>query len=153
MIFDAIITDRSTASWRICCSARCGLELNLALRVPDDAVGLGPRLLPHLFPQPLGVRLGSARSIGLRLDAGLPDDLRRFLLQPLQLLLGLLRVVQRLSDRLLTAVERLQQRPPRELRQQRQQDQKREDCPDEQSGSGWTSGLSHCAPPSDAQLV
>ena len=45
MIFDAIITDRSTASCRICCERPAGLELDLALGVPDDAVGLGPRLL------------------------------------------------------------------------------------------------------------
>ena len=56
MIFEAIITDRSTASWRICWSAAAGLELNLALGVPHDVVGLGARLLPDLFAQPLAVR-------------------------------------------------------------------------------------------------
>ena len=47
--------------------------------------------------------------------------------------LGLLGIVERLPDRLLTALERLQQRPPRKLRQQRQQHQEGQDRPDEQA--------------------
>ena len=105
------MTDRSTASWRICCSARAvssWIWRSAFLTMPS---GFGPRLLPHLFPQPLGV--GSAlRDDGLGLDARLADDLRRFLLQPLQLLPGLLRIVERLSDRLLPAVERLRAAAP-----------------------------------------
>ena len=66
-------------------------------------------------------------------------------LQPLELLLRLLRVVERLADRVLTALERLQQRPPGELRQQRQQDQERDDRPDEQSGIGLDQRVIHSA--------
>ena len=47
---------------------------------------------------------------------------------------------------LLTALERLQQRPPGELREQRQQDQEREDRPDEQPGIGLDQRVIHATP-------
>ena len=98
-------------------------------------IGFGPRLLSHLFSEPLavGAGLGDDR---VRLDAGVPDDLGGFLVQPLQLPLRLLGVVERLPDGILAAVERPQQRAPGELGQQRQQDQKRDDGPDEKPRIG-----------------
>ena len=58
------------------------------------------------------------------LDARLPDDRLGFLIQALELLARLLRVGERLADRLFAGGERLQQRTPRELREQRQQHEK-----------------------------
>jgi hypothetical protein len=110
MIFDAIITDRSTASVRIC-------------------------FLSHLFAQAFRVAAAPGDD-RVSLDPGLTDDLRRLLLQPLELLLCLVRIVQRFADRLLPALEGLEQRAPRELRQQRQQDEERQDRPDEKPGIG-----------------
>ena len=145
MIFDAIITDRSTASRRICWSARAGFQLNLALGVPDDAVGLGPRLLPHLLPQPLGVR-AALRDDRLGLDARLADDLRPTPVPAARAPASPSGHRPATSGSSPDGFERLQQRPPGKLRQQRQQDQEGDDGPDEQPGSGWTSGLSMTRP-------
>ncbi len=83
MSFEAINTDRSAASWRICCSARRGFQLNLALGVADDRLRLGLRLLPHLFAKPFGIgaALGDDR---LRLHARFLEDLGGLLTDPLQ---------------------------------------------------------------------
>src|SRR5207249_10622692 len=87
------------------------LELDLTLGIANDRLGLRPRSLLHLLAQPFAV--GSAlRNDGLRLDASLSDDPRRLLIEALQLLLRLLRIVQRLPDHLLAVREGLQERAP-----------------------------------------
>src|SRR5438105_14445625 len=70
-----------------------GFELDLTLGVLDDVVGFGARFRADLLAQPLAV--GSAlRDDAVGLDARARDDLRRPPVQPLQLLLRLLRIVQ-----------------------------------------------------------
>ena len=90
------------------------------------------RLLPQLAAQPLGI--GAARADDrLGFDTRLPDDRLGLLIQALELLARLLRVGQRFADRLFTRRQRLQQRPPGELREQRQQHEEGRDGPDEKS--------------------
>src|SRR5438094_2528454 len=120
----------------------CRLELNLALGIADDPLRFLPRLLADLLAQPFAVGAASPDD-GVRLDARLPDDLRRLLLQALQLLLRPPRVVERFADRLLALVERVEQRPPRKLRQQRQQHEERDDGPDEKPGIGLDQRIVH----------
>src|SRR6266576_1817329 len=76
------------------------LELDLPLRVLDDMIRLGSGLQLELFSQPItvGPALSNDR---LRVVARPLDDLSRFDVQPFQLLLRLLGVVQRLADRVL----------------------------------------------------
>ena len=120
-----------------------GLELNLALRVLDDVVGLGARLLRASPRAAARRRTRLCVMIALGLDARLADDLRGLDVQPLQLLLRLLRVVERLADRVLTRLERAEQRPPGELRQQPSAARGTSTIVQMKSpGSGWTSGLS-----------
>ena len=104
MSLDAIITDRSAASCGSA-AARASSPADLALGVAHDALGLGPGLLPRLLPEPLA----SARVSGddrFRLQTrACRMILSRLLLQPLELAPRLLRIVERLPDRLLTALE------------------------------------------------
>src|SRR6185503_3263578 len=111
------------------------LELNLALGVLDDIVGLGACPGADLLAQPVAVR-PALRDDRLRFDARAVEDLRRLAVEPLQLLPRLLRIVQRLADRVLPRLERLQERRPGELRQQRQQHQEGDDGPDEEPRVG-----------------
>ena len=104
---------------------------------PDSAadvgrLGLGARLLLELFAQDL--RIGAAPGHDrLRLGARTRHHLRRFALQPLQLLLGALRVVERFGNRRLAPLERLHQRAPGEPREQRHQHEEGQDRPDEET--------------------
>src|SRR5262245_39457518 len=107
------------------------LELDLAFGVLDDRLGFGAGLLLHFLAQPLGVASASADD-GVGLDARLADDFGRFGVQPLELLLGFLGIVERPADRLLAAFEGTQKRTPGEPRQQRQQHKECDDGPDEQ---------------------
>ena len=101
MIFDAIITDRSTASRADLLQRAAGFQLNLALGVPHDAFGLGAAPSARISSRSrsasarLCVMIASASTRALRMICG------RLLVQPLQFLLRLLRVVERLADRLL----------------------------------------------------
>ncbi len=109
------------------------LELNLPLGVLHDHVGLAARLLADLLAQPLAVG-ATLRDDRVGVDARPRDDLRRLRVQPLEVLLGLLRIVERLADRVLPRLERLQERSPRDLLQRPQQAEERDDRPDEQPG-------------------
>ena len=87
-----------------------GFVLNLPFGVPDDPFRLFARLLPQLFAQFIGFLPGFGED-RFRFDASLPDDLRGFFLNALQLQLGLPRVIERLPYGLLTGVQSLQQPP------------------------------------------
>ncbi len=126
-----------------------GFELDLALGVLDDAGRFFPRLLTHLLAELVHVRPG-----GATMDSASVRACARIVAEsactPLQLLLGLARVVQRLADRLLALVERRQQRPPGELRQQRHQHQEGEDGPDVEPWIGLDQRVVHRERPFDA---
>jgi hypothetical protein len=77
MIFDAIITD-------------------------NDVVGFGAGLGAYLLAQPIAVR-PALRDDRLGFHPRAVDDLRRLEVQPLQLLLRLLGIVERLADGVLAA--------------------------------------------------
>ena len=122
------------------------LELDLALGVLDDVIGFGARFRTDLFPHPLAVG-STLRDDGVGFDARTRDNLRRLRVQPLQFLLRLLRIVQRFCDRVLTRLERQQERPPGELRQQRQQHEEGDNGPDEQARIRLDQQVIHCACP------
>jgi hypothetical protein len=108
-----------------------GLDLDATFGRGNDARGLVPRLLFDFLARALGV--GPARrddAIGL--DARLPQHLGGLAAGAFHLLARGFRPLERQTDALLPVVQRDQQRTPGELAQQRQQDQKREDRPDEQ---------------------
>ena len=117
MIFEAMAIEMSTASWRTFCSARDVSSCDLALGVLDDVLGVGARLLLHLLAGADGVG-ARARDDGIGLGPRLGEDARRFVVQALQLLPRLPRFIERLADRFLPAIERVEQRAPRELGEQ-----------------------------------
>ncbi|MGC4083556.1 MAG: hypothetical protein QM736_15950 [Vicinamibacterales bacterium] len=142
MIFDAIEIERSTASERICCSARLVSSWICRSAFRIDPLGFRLGLLTDLFTEAIGVRT-ALRDDGLGFRPCFAEDLGRFLLEPLQFQLRRLRIVQRLADALLPGVQRLEQRLPGELRQQRQQHEEREDGPDEEARIGLDQRVVH----------
>ncbi len=141
MIFDAMAIDRSTASRRISRrratsrarsgARRCG-RCSRRRRAPCF----------HLLAGAGGVGAG-ARDDRVGFGARLDQDARRLSAQTLQLLPRLAGVVERLADRLLAPVERVEQRPPGELGEQRHQHTKRRDGPDIEPGIGLDQRVVH----------
>ena len=85
----------------------------------------------ELLPEAIGVGPGAGQQL-LGVHAGLREELAGFLLGPLQLLARLARVVDGRGDRLLTIVERLEQRHPGELAQRPGKHEERRDRPEVQ---------------------
>src|SRR5204863_4759642 len=105
-----------------------GLQLNLLLRITKDVIRFVLCLVFEFFTQTFGVcaRLGDDR---FGFYTCLLHHLCRFLLEPFQLLSCPVRVLQRLPDSFLPDLERLEERAPCELCQQRQQNQERDNSP------------------------
>ena len=108
----------STASVADLLQRARGLQLDLPLGVLDDAGASACAFCFISSRKRFGVRARLREDL-VRLAARLGEELRATPRETLQLLLRLPRIVERLADRLLTALERLEQRPPGKLRQQR----------------------------------
>ena len=95
-IFDAIATDRSTASWRICWIARAVSSwIWRSAFLTIAAASARAFCFSSSRSDSASDRLRATMALGL--DARLRHHLRRLALQPLQLLPGALRIVERLA--------------------------------------------------------
>ena len=138
--FDAIATDRSTAS-RGSARSPSPFPAGSPLGVLGDVRGLGDRLLPQ-FLRGTGRRRRGRGSGPVGIHARLGEQLAGVLLDPLELFARLPRVLDGRGDRLLPLVERRQQRPPRELRQEPRRTRKVKIVQMNRPGSTLTSGFS-----------
>src|SRR5436189_6078997 len=78
------------------------------------------------------------------------EQLLRLGVNALQVLLRLPRIVERLADRLLAVVERLEQRLPRKFREEREQHEEDDDGPDVKTWVGLDQRVIHGDVPSSS---
>ena len=141
-ILDAIATDSSTASRRTCSMARVvssWISRSAFLRMPAASAD---RFLAQLLAEPVGGR-AAPRDDRLAFHARVGQDLRRVLLHAFEIRLAFSASSIAFAISFSRRIERGQQRPPGELREQRHERQERDNRPDEQAGIGLNQRIVH----------